>query len=298
MRVVVRLRTVHALGGLCALVALSCARNAVAQSAGGFWYETPAAAPTSADQGTTDTETTDTQTRAPARVERPFLYLVDPTLPRPMHVIASYSAGYSSADAATRPLAATEGRGGLVNELRLEGGLHERLAPFVTGMLAPPTAGEQSARTALQAGFRVLVTDPSSQGFRLALSAAYDRDFRSTNGAFARVTASYDVGRLRLASMVHTEKMFSADRDQIDLYAVAGTSYRVLDSLRVGAEYVAQDIEGAWEAHETEGGIRHFVGADLAWSFEQRLLLTAGPAFGLGSRSPRLLGRASLAYLF
>lgn len=293
----VPLRTV---GALAALLALSAAPHAGAQSAGGFWYETPTQtkATVKADRRTTDTPQTDTKASPPARVERPFLYLVDPTLPRPMHVVATYSAGYSSSDAATRPLAATANRSGLVNELRVEAGLHERFAPFVTGMLAPPRGSETGARTALRAGARVLLTDPASHGFRLALSAAYTRDFRSTNGVFARATASYDIDRLRLASMVHAERMFATDRDAIDLYTVAGASYRVLDSLRVGAEYVAQDIEGAWQANEAEGGLKHYAGADVAWSYDKRLLVTAGPAFGLGKPAPALLGRASLSYLF
>lgn len=282
-----------------ALVVLCSAPGAHAESRG-FWYDPPPVTtpPATADQPAPVEPASADTTEAPAPVERPFLYLVDPTLPRPMHVVAGYAAGYSSTDAATRPLAATANRSGLVNELRVEGALHERFAPFVGGLLAPPAPGEHSARTALRAGARVLVTDPASHGFRLALSAAYTRDFQQTSGVFARATASYDLGPLRLASMVHSEKMFSTARDQIDLYAVAGASYRVLDSLRVGVEYVAQDIEGAWAANEAEGGIRHFAGADLAWSYDRRLLVTAGPAFGLGAPAPALLGRASVAYLF
>lgn len=299
MRAVVRFRAAQAAGAAVAVLALCSSRHAAAQS-GGFWYETPATAEpdVTADRQEPEAPAPDTTAPPPAPVERPFLYLVDPTLPRPMHLVASYAAGYSSTDAATRPLAATANRSGLVNELRVEGALHERFAPFVTGLLAPPGAGEQNARTALRAGARVLLTDPASHGLRLALSAAYMRDFREESGAVARATATYDVGALRLASMVHTEKVFAADRDQIDLYAVAGASYRVLDSLRLGAEYVAQDIEGAWDRNEAEGGLRHFAGANVAWSYNQRLMLTAGPAFGLGAPAPQVLGRASIAYLF
>lgn len=54
--------------------------------------------------------------------------------------------------------------------------------------------------------------------------------------------------------MVHAEKAFTAARDPIDLYAVAGASYRVLDSLRVGAEYVVQDIEGVWNPKKPKAG--------------------------------------------
>ncbi len=215
-----------------------------------------------------------------------------------MQVVASYSAAYSPDSAGTRPLAATANRSGLVNELRVEGGLHERVALFADGLLAPPLAGEARAREAFGGGLRVLVTDPESRGFRLALSAAYLHDFEQVSAVAGRAEASLDIRRLRLASMIHTERAFAANRDSVDLYAVAGASYRVLDSLRIGAEYVGQELEGAWQPDEAEGGIRHFAGATLAWAPAERVLLSAGPAFGLDRASPTVLGKAALSYLF
>jgi len=153
----VRLRVGCTVSILGALVVLCSAPGAQAERRG-FSYEPPSVTtpPVTADQpAPVESPSADTA-EAPAPVERPFLYLVDPTLPRPMHVVASYTAGYAATDAATRPLAATANRSGLVNELRVEGALHERFAPFVSGLLAPPARGEHSARTALRAGARVL----------------------------------------------------------------------------------------------------------------------------------------------
>jgi hypothetical protein len=289
--------------GTCLLLSVS----AHAQESG-FSYENqnaplpnasaPMNPPETSDQGATATPPSNTTNTPPPPTERPFLYLVDPTLPQPWHVMASYSAGYSSTGGGTRPLAATAGRGGLVNQLRVEGALGDRVAPFATGMLAPPLEGEASPKAAVNGGVRVLLTDPDSRKLRLIVAGGYERDFAPTNDAFLRVTATYDIGNLRLASMLHSEHAFAPGRDPIDIYVDEGVSYRVLDSLRVGAEYVGQELEGAWEQDEAEGGIRHFVGADVAWSYQNKVLLTAGPAFGLSHASPRVLGQATLSYLF
>lgn len=257
----------------------------------------PSHAPT-ADQGTHASSGTEDAASALPPVERPFLYLVDPTLPHPMRLVASYSAAYSPDDAGTRPLAATANRSGLVNELRVEAGLHERVSLFADGLLAPPHAGETRAREAFGGGARFLLTDPTSRSFRLALSAAYQRDFQAASIASARVEASYDIDRLRLAGMAHTERAFAVGRDGVDMYAALGASYRVLDDLRVGAEYVGQDLEGAWDPTEREGGVRHFVGTTLAFAPGDRLLVSAGPALGLNRASPEVLGKAALSYLF
>lgn len=283
-------------GALAALVVALFASHAGAEEAPPVhtWPSHPA----DADQGATGTDTTRPEDAALPKVERPFLYLVDPTLPHPLHVVASYSAAYAPDAAGTRPLAATANRSGLVNELRVEAGLHPRVALFANGLLAPPRAGETRARDAGGGGVRVLLTDPESRGFRLALSAAYLRDFQQVSAVSGSAEASFDIHRLRLASMVHTEHAFAAARDSVDLYVVGGASYRVLDSLRVGAEYVGQELEGAWQPDEAEGGLRHFAAATLAWAPADRLLLTAGPAFGLDRASPDVLGKAALSYLF
>lgn len=74
-------------------------------------------------------------------------------------------------------------------------------------------------------------------------------------------------------------------------------AYELWRALRLGAEYVVQDLEGAWEPDEAEGGIRHFVGATVGVHLG-RAQLGAGPAFGLSPNSPRYLGRLAASYSF
>lgn len=226
-------------------------------------------------------------------VDRPFLYLVDPRLPAPLTTVGSYAASLTSTEAAARPLGANANRTGFVNELRLDFGLVDWLSTFGTARLAPPFEGESGARGAFDAGLRLLVT---STALRAAVDGAFLRDFSASNGGILRATATFDTGPLRLGTLVHSEKVFAQGRDDVDVYVVVGASMRTVEHLRVGAEYVAQDLEEIGEP-AAEGGVRQFASASVAWTAD-RFSVGAGPALGLGGHAPTLLGRlqASMAF--
>lgn len=229
-------------------------------------------------------------------VDRPFLYLVDPRLPAPLTAVGSYAASLTSTEAAARPLAANVNRTGFVNELRLDFGLVDRLSIFGTGWLAPPLERESGARGAFDAGVTVLVTSPTSKTLRVGVDGAFLRDFSEANGGILRATATLDTGRLRLGTVVHSEKVFAPGRDDVDLYVVMGASLRTVDRLRVGAEYVAQDLEEIGEP-AAEGGVRQFASVSVAWTAD-RFSVGAGPALGLGGHAPTLLGRLQASVAF
>jgi hypothetical protein len=68
--------------------------------------------------------------------------------------------------------------------------------------------------------------------------------------------------------------------------------------LRLGAEYIAQDLEAAAEDDEAEGGARHYVGPDVALAlYRNRLLVTAGGAVQI-AQSPGVLARAAVTYVY
>jgi hypothetical protein len=151
---------------------------------------------------------------------------------------------------------------------------------------------------ALQLGGRVLLTPPRWQRFRLMATGAFLREFGASLGMYGELTASADVGRVRFAASVHAEHVFAGKRDPVDLYAVAGVSVRVARMLRLGAEYIAQDLEAAGENDEAEGGARHYVGPDVALAFlRSRLLVTAGGAVQI-AQNPGLLARAAVTYVY
>jgi uncharacterized membrane protein YgdD (TMEM256/DUF423 family) len=133
----------------------------------------------------------------------------------------------------------------------------------------------------------------------VAVAAGYLRELGGGNGLWARAAVAGDVGPVRLALGAVGEHVLEPDRDALDVMVSTGVSYALADFLRLGAEYVVQDLEGAWEREEAEGGIRHFVGPNLALALlGHRVRLVAGPAVGLSPASPRLLGRVAAALAF
>jgi hypothetical protein len=237
-----------------------------------------------------------TEARAP--VEQPFLYMVDPHGPAPKQVLAGYALAFSSSAGAIRPISGNFDSEGVVHALSLEVGVVERLRVFAQTMIAESLGGTSEVNAvAVQVGARVLVTPPSWQRFRLMLTGAFLREFGAALGAFGEVTASYDVGRVRIAASLHGERVFAAGRDPIDLYAVAGVSVRVARVVRVGVEYIAQDLEELGD-DEAEGGARSYVGPDLALALlKNKLLVTAGGAV-LTAHNPGVLARAALTYVY
>ncbi|HEY8075756.1 MAG TPA: hypothetical protein VIF62_16635, partial [Labilithrix sp.] len=76
-------------------------------------------------------------------------------------------------------------------------------------------------------------------------------------------------------------------------------SARVVGPLRLGAEWVGQDLEAAVDPEEAEGGMRCFAGPTASLELMgRRLAIGAGPSFGLTPGSPPLLARGQVAYAF
>ncbi len=237
---------------------------------------------------------------ASAPVEQPFLYMVDPHGPAPRQVLAGYALAFSSSAGAIRPIPGNFDSEGVVHTLSLEVGVLDRLRLYGQTMIAESIGATEVNAVALQVGARLLLTPPSWQRFRLMVTGAFLREFGADLGMFGELTATYDLGRVRFGASMHGEHIFAGTRDPIDLYAVAGVSVRVIRILRLGVEYVAQDLEAltADGDDDAEGGARQYAGPDLALSLHKdRLLITAGGAVQLAS-SPGVLARAALTYVY
>jgi hypothetical protein len=238
------------------------------------------------------------EARPRATVEQPFLYMVDPHGPGARQVLAGYALAFSSSGGAIRPIPGHFDAEGVAHQLSLEVGALPWLRIYGTTMIAQAIGTSEVGAVALQAGARALLTPASWQRFRLMINAAFLREFGSDVGVLGELTGTYDLGRVRLAASMHAERLFGQKRDAVDLYAVAGVSVRVIPILRLGVEYVAQDLEDAFEDEEAEGGARHYVGPDVALSLHRdRLLLTAGAAVQASS-VPGVLARAALTYVY
>jgi hypothetical protein len=238
-------------------------------------------------------------TTAVAPVEQPFLYMVDPHGPAAKQVMAGYALAFSSSAGAIRPIPGNFDSEGIVHTLSLELGVIDRVRVFAQTMIAESVGSTSEVNAvALQLGGRVLLTPARWQRLRVMATGAFLREFGAALGVYGELTATADVGRVRFAASLHGEHIFAGKRDPIDLYAVAGVSVRVARVLRLGAEYIAQDLEAAGEADEAEGGARHYIGPDVALAlYKSRLLVTAGGAVQV-AHSPGLLARAAVTYVY
>ena len=247
-------------------------------------------------------------------VSRPWLYNDDPTIAAPMRVVAAIGDTYSGNDkSTTRAFSSHDtGPGGKAN-VSLQLGLVRMLALDVTGVLG---GYGSTVSGGVMAGARFAPFDAAKHGFRLAIAAGYLLDLDQASGAYARVTASYDVphvsGRVRLAAMVHGEHMFRTGQDALDVFATAGVSVRLVPAFRLGLEYIVQDVEEAFASSgpidpdtavpgQAEGGVHQFVG--LGGTFDllhHRLFINFGPALAfrpeIGQVAP--VGRALVSYSF
>jgi hypothetical protein len=222
--------------------------------------------------------------------ERSWLYLEEPQLPDPLHAVASTRVTYAES---ARPFATGLATPGAMVEATGELGVIPGVSLTATGVEAA------DAHVGALAGARFSLLPGSFRTTRAVVSAGYVREVTASNGAWARVALSQDFGRLRLATTLHGEHVFAAGRDAVDVMAMLGANVRVAGSFRAGAEYVAQDLEGAVDHDEAEQGVRHFLGPSASVALlDERLTLAGGPAFGLSAISPRTMGRVAIAYSF
>jgi hypothetical protein len=242
-------------------------------------------------------ETAEAPTRENTKVQRPWLYIDDPTVAPPLEVVALTGVSLTTTGPSpTRPFASNVAHPGGAYDVGAEVGIVPRLSIEAIGVTSGVREGK-GLGVGMIAGLRVAIVDREST--HLTASAGYLRELEGANGAWGRITFAQDIGRARLAVTAHGEHVFQPARDAVDLMIMAGATFRVVGPLRAGAEYVAQDLEGAIDDEEAEAGVRHFIGPNVALDLlERRLMITAGPALGLSYESPRLVARAALAYAF
>jgi hypothetical protein len=228
------------------------------------------------------------------RQERPFGFVVDPTAASAGVTSLEYRAGFASGLDAERPIPAELATsGGGSHAFTVAYGLTTRIAPYASASLF-----DEGRKANLLVGAHVLLTPPTAP-LRIAVRAAGLREAEGKYGAQLTGISSLDVGPLRLAGNVQAEKVFDPARDKLDVIITAGTSWALGQHVRIGAEYVGQDLEGLWQHDEAEGGARHMVGPDLAIDLDGgRYQLVVAGGFGLSPQTPRALFRLELAASF
>jgi len=227
------------------------------------------------------------------RQERPFAFVTDPSTPSRGVATLEYRLGFASGMDAERPLPASLTSAGGSHSFGFAYGLTDRWAPF-----ASVTLHGEGKQANVLAGAKVLLGDPSAP-LRVAIAAAGLREAGGAYGLDLLGAASYDAGPLRNAGNVQGEKVFTQRRDELDLMAMAGVSWRVGSSVRLGAEYVGQDLEALFEGDEAEGGARHMIGPSVSLDLGGgRYQLAVAVGFGLNRETPAALARVQLAFSF
>lgn len=225
--------------------------------------------------------------------QHPFGFLSSATTPSAGVVSLGYAYGAGSGIPADRPLPVDVAAGaGGSHTLSLGYGLTGQVSPVVTASFAQSAASPGRLTTTAQAGLTWQVTRPDAPLHVALTGAAAWEGATGTPGAVALLAAGYERGPLFLAVNLRADRMFAAGRDSVDLFTMAGASLRVWRGLRVGAEYVGQDLEDAFEA-DLEGGARHALGPSLALDLDRgRYQLTVAAGFGLNARSADAVVRA------
>lgn len=232
-----------------------------------------------------------------ASVSRPWLYAPDPTAPPPGHLLTSMALGYAQIDrGAARPFAADVAHGGAVYGLGAEVGV-SRFASIQAEALFSGQGPNNtvSAGTMLGVAFYPL---PAKGPVALSLSGGYLRELGGGNGVWSRAAAATDLGPVRVIVTALGSHVFQPRRDSVDLLMTAGASVAVAPAVRLGVEYVVQDLEGAFDDEEADGGVRHFIGPTVSFKLASHVHILGGPAFGLSKGAPGVLGRLAAAYAF
>jgi hypothetical protein len=261
-----------------------------------FFLTTVAVARTAAGQAVPVQDTSTARESFTTAVERTWLYASPSDVAAPLQAVVLSRLSYTSTDSVTRPFASSVATPGAMLEVGGEVGVLPRLSLVATGV-----TGESGAGAALGAGgtvgLRVALFPASWEATRLAAGGGYLRELSGASGAWGELSLQQDVGRARFVGTVHGEHVLSPGRDALDVMVIAGASYRAAGPLRLGVEYVGQDLEETFD-DEAEGGPRHFIGPTAsARLLGDRLSLVGGPAFGL-NRAPSVLGRMAIGYSF
>ena len=277
-----------------------------------------AARPPGPDTGERPPDRADTQ-----HIDQTWLYVDDARIPPPLKVIGTFNAAYTDAGSPTRiggsvvykAMAANVAQPGALFGIGGEVGLFSHFALMTT---VDVTAGGDGPTpgAGLIAGARVQAFPDAWKTSHLVVSggylreawqgAIYEDDSKTwipakpygDSAAWAQLAFSQDLSRVRLAATVHAEHVFAEGRDPIDVMIQAGASCLLFAGLRLGGEYVGQDLEEA-ASPAAEGGVRHFLGPAASLQLmHDRMTIVAGPSFGLSANSPKYLGRAAMSFGF
>lgn len=229
----------------------------------------------------------------------PYVFSADGDLLRARGAAVESGVGYNGVPASGRGLAPDDARsasGWLAGAVGVGRGLELDGAFLYAG---DPGNGYRFDQARL--GARVELLRPRARlPIAIALGGGYQADALADHAAIATLDASCVLGRLNLTVNVRAAHYFAAGRDPIDLFVTAGAMVRTTRWLRLGLEYVGEELEAlvADDGDHAPAG-RHYVGPTAALFFaggHLRLNATGGAVVTPGQLGP--LVRGALAWVY
>ncbi len=230
---------------------------------------------------------------------RPYVFSVDGELLAPKRIAVESGAGFNGVTGAGAGIVTDETRSaqswvgaaaGLLPRVELDGAFAYRAD-------SANNLGFTQARLDLRVQ---LLTPRRRFPVAIAAGAGYQADALFDHAITGVVAASAYLGRVQLTANVRLAHYFASGRDPLDVFVTAGALVRATSWLRVGGEYVGEELEGLDGAERDDAvGGRHYVGPTAVIFLARsrlRLNATGGAVFVPGQAGA--LVRGSLAYLF
>jgi hypothetical protein len=147
---------------------------------------------------------------------------------------------------------------------------------------------------------RVLGADGDGDGGSLAFRAGVHREFGGVLAASGWAIAGWRQGPVDATLDVQVERRFDAEADPVDLVVPAALSCAVTPGVRVGVEYVGQDLEDLFEEEEeAEGGAVHLAALSVTGVARGGALrLGVSPGVAASARGVGFLGRVTAGWRF
>lgn len=237
--------------------------------------------------------------------DRPFVYAVDAVGGERGQADAMYSLNVgTSSTGAVRFVDPTISQRGVVQQIGAQYAATDWLSIGAFGLVSTNQAPYVQGTGGGYVHFTALRPDVvSGRGATLGFTVLGLREFGGVFAMSLFVNAGYRVGGFEMVGNAQFERRFSSAADPIDLLLRVGANYDVVhgtgSSLRLGVEYVGQDLEDAFEDEEAEGGAVHLLAfSSTATLLEHRLHLGLAPGAVFAASHVGFGGRMTVGYTF
>lgn len=239
--------------------------------------------------------------------DRPFVFVQDANGPvdNEIEAVAALDVG-ASASGAVRFVDPTVARRGVVQQLGAQVGVTPWLAIGAFGLVGLGNTADNPVEATGGGYLSFTILRPGAElhdGGSLGLALWAVREFEGVLALSGFINGSWVARRFALAGNLQLERRFVGSADPLDVIARIAANYGVFsrdeNALRLGVEYVGQDLEDAIEGEEAEGGALHLFALSATSTFdERRVSLGIAPGVVVGSGAVGFGGRFTASYRF